>query len=124
MYDKHVKDNGGNIIIVMMNKLSLKMKLPMDRSTYVPGLTYGQELLVVTERMRSKSGPLRDRVQRSNIQEDLGVPPMLLHVRRKQSSWFGHLIMMPTGHIDLEIFQAVSTGRRPQCRPRTQLRGH
>ena len=76
---------------------------------YVPVLTYGHELWVVTERMRSRVQAvemrylrrvagltLRDGV-RSTIREDLKVDSLLLLVERSQLRWFGHLIRMPPG---------------------------
>ena len=39
--------------VVMKRELSQKAKLSIFRSIYVPSLTYGHELWVVTERMRS-----------------------------------------------------------------------
>lgn len=38
---------------VMVKKLSWKVKLSIYRSGYVPTLTYGHELGVMTKRMRS-----------------------------------------------------------------------
>jgi len=81
------------------------------RSIYVPTLTYGHELWVVTERMsgsriqvakmsflRRVAGlSLRDRVRSSDIRRELGVESLLLRVERSQLRWFGHLIRMPPG---------------------------
>jgi len=70
--------------VVVKRKLSWKAKLSIYCSIYVPTLTYGHELWVVTERMRSRiqaakmsflcgvSGlSLRDRVRSSNKQREL-----------------------------------------------------
>ena len=72
-------------------KKELSQKLSIYWSIYVPILTYGHELWVVTERTRSRiqaaevgvlrgvSGlSLRDRVRNSVIREGLGVEPLLL----------------------------------------------
>jgi len=40
---------------------------------------------------------LRDRLRSSDIERELGVEPLLLHVERSQLRWFGHLIRMPPG---------------------------
>ena len=39
--------------VVVKRELSQKAKLSIYRSVYIPTLTYGHELWVVTERMRS-----------------------------------------------------------------------
>ena len=59
---------------------------------------------------------LGDRVRSSDIQRELGVEPLLLHVERGQLRWFGHLIRMPPGRLPLEVFRAHPTGKRPQGR--------
>ncbi|KAK0138540.1 putative uncharacterized transposon-derived protein F52C9.6 [Merluccius polli] len=75
-------------------------------SIYVPALTYGHELWVMTERTRSRVQAaemsflcrvaglsLRDRVRSSVIREELGVDPLLLRVERSQMRWLGHLVL-------------------------------
>jgi len=58
-------------------------------------------------------------VRSSDIQRELRVEPLLLHVERSQLRWFRHVIRMPPGHFP---FRARLTGRRPQGRPRTHWR--
>uniref|UniRef100_A0A8C6MDS9 TGF-beta family profile domain-containing protein n=1 Tax=Nothobranchius furzeri TaxID=105023 RepID=A0A8C6MDS9_NOTFU len=71
--------------VVVKRELSQKAKLSIYRSIYVPILTYGHELWVMTERTRSRiqvaemsflrrvAGlSLRDRVRSSDIREGLG----------------------------------------------------
>ena len=123
--------------VVVKRELSRKAKLSIYRSVYVPILTYGHELWVMTERMRSRvqaaemsflrrvSGlSLRDRVRNSDIRERLGVEPLLLHVERSQLRWVGHLVRMPPGRFPGEVFRARPTGRRPRGRPRTRWRDY
>ena len=106
------------------------MKLLIYRSIYVPTLTYGHELWVVTERtssriqaseinfLRRAAGlSLRDKVRSSDIRRELGVEPLLLRVERSQLRWFGHLTRMPPGRLPLEVFRARPTGRRPEADP-------
>ncbi|XP_066511459.1 sialoadhesin-like [Hoplias malabaricus] len=82
--------------VVVKRELSRKAKPLIYRSIYVPTLTYGHELWVVTERTRSwvqvaemsflrrVSGlSLRDRFRTSDIQERLGVEPLLLFVEMR-----------------------------------------
>ena len=117
--------------VVVKKELSQKAKLSIYWSIYVPTLTYGHELWVVTERKRSriqvaKMGFLRRvsglslRVRSSVIRERLGVEPLLLQIERSQMRWLGHLVRMPPGRLPGEVFRAHPTGRRPRGRPRTR----
>ncbi|MEJ4846145.1 hypothetical protein SKA08_15585, partial [Enterococcus faecium] len=123
--------------VVLKIELSVKAKLSIYRSIYVPTLTYGHELWVVTERTRSRIQAaemsflrrvaglsLRDRVRSSAIREGLRVEPLLLHIERSQLRWFGHLTRMPPGRLLGEVFRACPTGRRPRGRPRTRWRDY
>ena len=123
--------------VVVKKELSRKAKLSIYRSIYVPALTYGHELWVVTERTRSRiqaaemsflrrvSGlSLRDRVRSSVIREGLRVEPLLLRIERSQMRWLGHLVRMPPGRLPGEVFRARPTGRRPRGRPRTRWRDY
>ena len=123
--------------VVVKKELSQKAKLSIYRLIYVPTLTYGHELWVVTERTRLRiqaaemgflrrvSGlSLRDEVRSSVIQEGLGVEPLLLRIERSQMRWVGHLVRMPPGRLTGEVFQARPTGRRPRVRPRTCWRDY
>ena len=68
----------------------------IHQSIFMPTLTYGHELWVVTERTRSRvqvvemsflhrvDGGWRDRVRSSAIREELGVEPLLLRIDRSQ----------------------------------------
>ncbi|KAK3518826.1 hypothetical protein QTP70_014865 [Hemibagrus guttatus] len=88
--------------VVVKKELSQKAKLLIYQSIYVPTLTYGHELWVMTERVRSPiqaaemsflhrvaGRSLRDRVRSSVTQEELGVEPLLLHIERGQLRWLG-----------------------------------
>nr|XP_054599772.1 uncharacterized protein LOC129164266 [Nothobranchius furzeri] len=123
--------------VMVKRELSQKVKLSIYRSIYVPTLTYGHELWVVTDRMRSRIQAaemsflrrvaglsLRDRVRSSVIREGLGVDPLLLHIERSQLRWLGHLVRMPPGRLPGEVFRAGPTGRRPKGRPRTRWRDY
>ena len=123
--------------VVVKRELSRGAKLSIYRSIFVPTLTYGHELWVVTERMRSRvqaaemsflrraaGFSLRDRVRSSAIREELRVEPLLLHIERSQLRWLGHLIRMPPGRLPGEVFRACPTGRRPRGRPRTRWRDY
>ena len=123
--------------VVVKRELSVKAKLSIYRSIYVPTLTYGHELWVVTERTRSRIQAaemsflrrvaglsLRDRVRSSAIREGLRVEPLLLHIERSQLRWFGHLTRMPPGRLPGKVFRACPAGRRPRGRPRTRWRDY
>ncbi|KAK0145403.1 Actin-binding LIM protein 3 [Merluccius polli] len=84
--------------VVVKRELSRKAKLSIYQLIYVPALTYGHELWVVTERTRSRVQAdemsflrrvaglsLRDRVRSSVIREELGVDPLLLRVERRSA---------------------------------------
>ncbi|KAK3524961.1 hypothetical protein QTP86_011742 [Hemibagrus guttatus] len=114
-------------------ELSRKAKLSIYQSIYVPTLTYGHELWVMTERVRSwiqkaemsflhrvAGCSLRDRVRSSVTREELRVEPLLLHIEMRQLRWLGHLFRMPLGRLPGEVFRACPTGKRPQGRPRTR----
>ncbi|KAK3559606.1 hypothetical protein QTP86_013548 [Hemibagrus guttatus] len=94
--------------VVVKKELNRKAKLSIYQSIYVPTLTYGHELWVMTERVRSwiqaaemsflrrvVGRSLRDRVRSSVTREELGVEPLLLHIERGQLRWLGHLFRMP-----------------------------
>ncbi|KAK3523213.1 hypothetical protein QTP86_022937 [Hemibagrus guttatus] len=83
--------------VVVKKELSRKAKLSIYQSIYVPTLTYGHELWVMTERVRSRiqaaemsflrrvaGRSLRDRVRSSVTREELGVELLLLHIERGQ----------------------------------------
>ncbi|KAK3548138.1 hypothetical protein QTP70_004870 [Hemibagrus guttatus] len=123
--------------VVVKKELSRKAKLSIYQSIYVPTLTYGHELWVMTERVRSRiqaaemsflrrvaGRSLRDRVRSSVIQEELGVEPLLLHIERGQLRWLRHLFRMPPGRLPGEVSRACPTGKRPRGRPRTRWRDY
>lgn len=58
-----------------------------------------------------------------DIQENLRVEPLLLHVERSQLRWFVHLVRMTPGHIPGEVFWACPTGRRPWGQAQDTLEG-
>ncbi|KAK3528905.1 hypothetical protein QTP70_012070 [Hemibagrus guttatus] len=123
--------------VVVKKELSRKAKLSIYQSIYVPTLTYGHELWVMTERVRSwiqsakmsflrrvAGRSLRDRVRSSVTREELGVEPLLLHIERGQLRWLEHLFRMPPGRLPGEVFRACPTGKRPWGRPRTRWRDY
>ncbi|KAK3558768.1 hypothetical protein QTP86_028769 [Hemibagrus guttatus] len=123
--------------VVVKKELSRKAKLSIYQSIYIPTLTYGHELWVMTERVRSQiqaaemsflrrvaGRSLRDRVRSSVTREELGVEPLLLHIERGQLRWLGHLFRMPPGRLPGEVFRACPTGKRPRGRPRTRWRDY
>ncbi|TWW56724.1 hypothetical protein D4764_08G0007110 [Takifugu flavidus] len=124
-------------VVVKRRELSRKAKLSIYRLIFVPTLTYGHELWVMTERTRSRVQAaemsflrrvaglsLRDRVRSSAIREELGVEPLLLRVERSQMRWLGHLVRMPPGRLPGDVFRAYPSCRRPPGRPRTRWRDY
>ncbi|KAK3519732.1 hypothetical protein QTP70_003707 [Hemibagrus guttatus] len=123
--------------VVVKKELSRKAKLSIYQSIYVPTLTYGHELWVMTERVRSRiqaaemsflrrvaGHSLRDRVRSSVTRDELGVEPLLLHIERGQLRWLGHLFRIPPLRLPGEVFRACPTGKRPRERPRTRWRDY
>ena len=123
--------------VVTKRELSQKAKLSVFRAIFVPTLTYGHEVWVMTERTRSRIQAaemsflrrvagisLRDRVRSSVIRERLGVEPLLLHLERSQLRWFGHLVRMPPERLPREVLAACPLGKRPRGRPRTRWRDY
>ncbi|KAK3506093.1 hypothetical protein QTP70_018234, partial [Hemibagrus guttatus] len=123
--------------VVVKKELSQKAKLSIYQSIYVPTLTYGHELWVMTKRVRSRIQAakmsflrrvagrfLRDRVRSSVTREELGVEPLFLHIERGLLRWLGHLFQMPPRCLPGEVFRACPTGKRPRGRPRTHWRDH
>ncbi|TWW73543.1 hypothetical protein D4764_15G0009370 [Takifugu flavidus] len=107
--------------VVVKRELSQKAKLSIYHSIFVPTLTYGHELWVMTERTRSRVHAaemsflqrvaglsLRDRVRSSAVREELGVEPLLLRIERSQMRWLGHLVRMPPGRLPGEVFRTYS----------------
>ncbi|KAK3517857.1 hypothetical protein QTP70_021002 [Hemibagrus guttatus] len=121
--------------VVVKKELSRKAKLSIYQSLYVPTLTYGHELWVMTERVRSRiqaaemsflhrvaGRSLRDRVRSSVTREELGVEPLLLHIERGQLRWLGHLFRMPPGRLPGEVCEKgyhgnALLGSSDRCRP-------
>ncbi|GAA6083797.1 uncharacterized protein LOC111191400, partial [Tachysurus ichikawai] len=123
--------------VVVKKELSCKAKLCIYQSIYVPTLTYGHELWVMTKRTRSwiqademsflcrvAGRSLRERVRSSVTREELRVEPLLLHIERSQLRWLGHLFRMLPGSLPGEVSRACPTGRRPRGRPRTRWRDY
>ena len=123
--------------VVTKRELSRKAKLSVFRAIFVPTLTYGHEVWVMTERIRSRiqaaemsflrrvaGVSLRDRVRSAVTREGLGVEPLLLRLERSQLRWFGHLVRMPHERLPREVLEARPTGRRPRGRPRTRWRDY
>ncbi len=108
--------------------------------TEMPGITifsWSPHRGVLTERTRSRiqaaemsflrrmaGRSLRDRVRSSVTREELRVEPLLLHIKRGQLRWLGHLFRMPPERLHGKVFRARPTGRRPRGRPRTRWRDY
>ena len=105
-------------------------------SIYVPTLTYGHELWVVTERTRlriqaAKMGflrrvtglSLRDRVRSSVIWEGLGVEPLLLRIEKSQVRWLWHLVsLVYFEHVRVLQQQDKSNNMKSTCPKRSRMK--
>jgi len=86
--------------VVVKRELSQNATLLIYQSIYVPTLTYGHKIWVVTERrlriqaaelsfLRRVAGLiLKDRIRSSDIWRELGVEPLLLRINRSHLRWF------------------------------------
>ena len=122
--------------VAVKKELRLPAQLSIYWPIYVPTLTCGHELWVVTERTRSRMQAakmsflqsvaelsLRDRVRTSDIRRELGVEPLLLCVERSLLRWLGHLIRMPPGHHPLEVFPGISDWEETPRQTQNPLEG-
>ncbi|KAK0132400.1 Craniofacial development protein 2 [Merluccius polli] len=128
--------------VVVKRELSRKAKLSIYQSIYVPALTYGHELWVMTERTRSwvqaakmsflrrvAGLSLRDRVRSSVIREELGVDPLLLRSTRlsepeKSQAFDANMVfVMNEGLREVGVVLGTSHWR-PRGRPRTRWRDY
>ncbi|KAK3550660.1 hypothetical protein QTP70_002363 [Hemibagrus guttatus] len=118
--------------VVVKKELSRNAKLSIYQSIYVPTLTYGHELWVMTESLRSRiqvaemsflrrvaGRSLRDRVRSSVTREELGVEPLLLHIK-------GAVEVARASVSDASRTSpwGCPTGKRPRGRPRTRWRDY
>ena len=119
--------------VVLKRELSQTAKLAVFKSIFVPILTYGHELWVMTERVRSRiqaaeMGFLRrvkgvtrlHKKRNTEIRNSLNIEPLLLRIERSQLRWYGHVMRMPQERLVKQILQATPTGKRPVGRPRTR----
>ncbi|GAB0098908.1 hypothetical protein DMENIID0001_147150 [Sergentomyia squamirostris] len=117
--------------VVRKAELGRKAKMSVYQAVYVPVLTYGHDIWVMTERIRSRlqaaemrflravKGVTRsDRIRNTHIREEFLMEPLLLRVERSQLKWFGHLIRMEEERSPEQAFLAKPTGPRPRGRPR------
>ena len=118
---------------MVKRELSQIAMLTIYWSIFVPTLTYGHELWVITKTtislvkatemsfLRRVAGlSLRDRVKIFAIQKALTVEFLLLRTERSQMRWLRYLIRMPPGRLLVEVFRQCPTGRSPPGRLRTR----
>ena len=106
--------------VVTKRELSRKAKLSVYRAIFVPTLTYGHEVWVMTERIRSRiqaaemsflrrvaGVSLRDRVRSAVTREGLGVEPLLLRLERSSLGgsgiWLGCLSSVSLGRSSMHV---------------------
>lgn len=88
---------------------------------YVPTLTFGElwagsktmrlwkQAARMNFRYRVAGLSFRERVRISDIRRELRVQPLLLHVKRRQLRWFGHLIRTPPGWAVSDLTRTLNT---------------
>uniref|UniRef100_A0A6Q2ZFL9 ribonuclease H n=1 Tax=Esox lucius TaxID=8010 RepID=A0A6Q2ZFL9_ESOLU len=96
--------------VMVKKELSRKAKLSIYQSIYVPTLTYGHELWVMTERTRSRIQAAEmsflRRVAGRSLRDRLRVEPLLLHIERGQLRRLGHLFRMPPERHPGKVFRS------------------
>jgi hypothetical protein len=121
--------------VISKRELSSKAKISVYKTIFYPTLTYGHELWVMTERIRSRveAAEMRflrraagltlwDRVLSSTIRANLHVEPLLLWLERSQLRWLGHVLRQPQERLVQRVFHAQPVGKRPVGRPRMSWR--
>lgn len=123
-------------LIITKKELSIKAKIAIYKTIYVPNLIYGHESWILTDRVRSRiqAAEMRylrkilginrlDKVKNSVIREKLGLEPLILKIEKSQLRWAGHVFRMGNDRKVREIFVAEPTeeSRRPG-RPRKTWR--
>ena len=118
--------------VIRKTELGVKTKLAVFNSVFVPTLTYGHEIWVMTERIRSRIQAAemrflravvgvtrRDRVRNTAVREELNVEQLLLRTERAMLQWFGHVARMsPRLRLPRRALNAIPSGKRPLGRPR------
>ena len=119
--------------VVIKRELSKRTNLSIFKTVFVPILTYGQELWLMTQRVRSQvqaseirflrtieGVTLLNKVRSSEIRKSLNIEPLLFRIVRSQLRWFGHVNRMPLERLPKQALLAKANGRRPFGRPRTR----
>ena len=117
----------------MKRELAKKAKLSIFKAVFVPILTNGHELWVMTKRVPSQvlASEMRflrrtegvtqfDKVRCSEIRKSLNIKPLLFRIERSQLRRFGHVSRMPQERLPEQALLAKANGRRPVERPRTR----
>ena len=123
--------------VVTKKEVSRRTKMAIFNAVYRPTLIYGHEQWVMTERIRSRIRAaeirflrraagltLRDRIRSSSIRESLKAESLLLHIKRSQLRWFGHVLTMPRERLAHQIFEAMPQRKRPVGLPRLTWRNY
>lgn len=119
-------------------KLEIDRRIGADSAVMQLVYRYGRELShkttmamnfgVMTERKRWPKWvffhrearlTLRNTMKSSDTWEKLRVKPLFLRIEKSQLWWHRYLFRMSLGYLPRELFQACTTGRRTQGRPRT-----
>jgi len=70
-------------------------------------------------------GPVRDtrtnewrRMFNKELQEELGLAPVTIYIRRQRLQWFGHIMRRSEGETIRAVIEWKPEGKRPRGRPR------
>src|SRR5258708_30196760 len=122
-----------NSTIITKRELSLKAKVSVYNSVYVPTLIYGNESWTLNKRMESRVqacemrylrkivGKRRiDKIRNDVIRNQIGVEKLGDKIERSQLRWYGHVQRMPDNRLPKQELNSGTQNMavRPRRRPR------
>lgn len=124
----HAPKNG----FISKREISVKAKMSVYKTVFVPILTYGCESWVLTKRHKTKIQSMEmkylrrvlgvtrmDRIRNDVIRKQLKVQPVLKRIEDCQLRWYGHLRRMNEERPVKKIWEAKRQERRNRGRPMT-----
>lgn len=117
-------------VVVKKKEITVKTKLKIYRTVYLPTLMYGSENWILDERQKSKLQAMemrylrlvrgitrRDRVRNKEVREHLNVEPLQVKIEKRKLRWFGHIVRMRESRQVKNIWNARPQGKRRRGRP-------
>lgn len=111
-------------------EVSIKAKMSVYRTVFVPILTFGCESWVLTSSMKSKIQSMemkylrrvlgitrKDKIRNTTVRAELQVKPVLERIEDCQLRWFGHLTRMNKDRPVRQVWKARRHEKRTRGRP-------